>query len=64
MTTPIELIQSLIEQAEVLQYAQKSELDVVRRRSEMIIRKIFGEDRHYMNKLKTLQFIPFLKSLI
>jgi predicted nucleotide-binding protein len=58
MTTPTELIQSLIEQAEELQYGQDEKLDAVRIRGDMIIRNVFGKDSHYLKDQHSIGFYP------
>lgn len=58
MPTEIELVESLIEQAKDLPYGASSKLDGILRRSEMIIRQIFGEDSHYLSGLKKISFYP------
>jgi predicted nucleotide-binding protein len=54
--TPIELIQSLIEEAKALQFGQDQELDTIRRRSKMRISKVFGNDSDYLEDLKQIWF--------
>ena len=59
----VELIQSLIEQTEELQYGQDEKLDAIRRRGELVIRKLFGEDSYYLTDLQNLRFCPVMVSL-
>ena len=57
MSKQLELIESLIKQAEVMTYKSK-ESDTVISRAEMIIGKIFGENSIYLKKLSNISFIP------
>ena len=54
--TDIELVKSLIEEAEALEYGQNEQLDAVRQSAKMRIRKIFGKDSEYLDDLKGIRF--------
>ncbi len=54
----IELIQSLLKDLDELQNRDEHKLDALTRRSEMIIRKIFGNDSKYLKDLKDIDFFP------
>lgn len=53
-----ELLKSLATMLNELQYKDETKLDALKRRSEMIIRKIFGESNKYLNDLKYINFHP------
>lgn len=54
----IELIQSLLVELDKLQHRDKHQLDALRRRAEMIIRNVFGENSKYLTDLKNIDFFP------
>ena len=54
----IELIQSLIRMADELPDRDRDKLDALRRRAEMIIRRLFGESSKYLNDLARVSFTP------
>lgn len=54
----VELLENLIESAKKVSYDTKDEFDVLERRTEMIIRKLFGSDSHYLNDLKNIRYSP------
>jgi len=54
----IELIQSLIEMANKLPHRDEKELDAIKKRAEMIIRRVFGESSKYLDDLKRIHFYP------
>jgi predicted nucleotide-binding protein len=51
-----ELVRKLIKEAEDLPELDESALDALRRRSEMIIRRVFGDSSNYLGDLKDIQF--------
>ncbi|WP_066839185.1 TIR domain-containing protein [Rufibacter ruber] len=57
MESNIGLINDLINQAEEISY-HNGERDRVIKRSEMLFRKIFGNDTHYISALKKIRFSP------
>lgn len=54
----IELIKSLIDEANKLPQRDDAKLDKLKRRADMIIRKIFGRDSHYLEDLKEISLHP------
>lgn len=54
----VELLENLIESATKVSYDTKDEFDVLERRTEMIIRKLFGSESHYLNDLKHIRYSP------
>lgn len=54
----VELIKSLIITLEGLQDRDFDALDAFRKRSRMIIKKIFGESSHYLKELEGIRFAP------
>lgn len=54
----IELVQSLIDEVNKLPHRNEEKLDALRRRAEMIIRKVFGESSKYLKDLKYIHFFP------
>lgn len=54
----IELVQSLIDQVNILQYRNGEELDFLRKRAEMITRNVFGESSKYLKDLNNIRFYP------
>lgn len=52
-----ELLKDLLNQTQSMSYGQ-SDTDMIKKRSEMLIRKIFGESSEYLNKLKYVSFSP------
>lgn len=61
MNKNIELIQDLIKQAEHIAY-RNGERDAVVKRAEMLIRKIFGNETHYLKDLKSIRYSPAIWS--
>jgi predicted nucleotide-binding protein len=62
MKNSIELIEEIIEQAKSLVYGD-SNLDLVIKRTEMMIRKLFGDDSHYVKTLKSIRYNPIMYTL-
>jgi len=54
----LELIESLLEEAKTLEFGQKTKLDAIKRRAEMIIRNAFGEESKYLRDLSSVHFYP------
>lgn len=52
------LINSLIKSSKELDYKDDGAKDALRRRSQLIIRKVFGESSHYLNDLELIRFLP------
>lgn len=57
MSKNLELIQDLIEQARQITYHNKQR-DAVHKRAEMLVRKIFGNDTHYLELLNGIRYSP------
>jgi predicted nucleotide-binding protein len=56
----IELVQSLIDEINELPHRDEEKLDALRRRAEMIIRKVFGESSKYLKDLNNIHFFPMV----
>jgi predicted nucleotide-binding protein len=54
----IELVQSLIDMVNKLPHRDEEKLDALRRRAEMIIRKVFGDSSKYLKDLANIHFFP------
>ena len=59
MTDNINLIENLIDQANSIQYKDGT-LDEVKKRSKMIIRRVFGDKSEYLDDLKKISYSPFM----
>ena len=59
----IELIQSLIDEANKLPHQDEEKLDALRKRAEMIIRKVFGDSSRYLTDLSKISFYFFNSNL-
>lgn len=57
MNKNVELINELISQAEQMAYGNNLR-DAVEKRAEMLIRKIFGNQTHYLQALKDIRYTP------
>ncbi len=57
MSKNLELIQDLIKQAEQITY-HNGQRDAVEKRAEMLLRKIFGNNTHYLKSLKAIRYSP------
>jgi predicted nucleotide-binding protein len=57
MNKNINLLKDLLEQVNALSYHNANE-DAVQKRGEMLIRKIFGNDSHYLKKLRDISYSP------
>jgi uncharacterized protein (TIGR02391 family) len=56
----IELFQSLVSQLNELPHRDESKLDALRRRAEMVIRKVFGDSSTYLKDLEQINFHPWV----
>lgn len=56
----IEIIENLIESAAKISYDNKEEFDVLEKRTEMIIRKFFGDKSHYLSDLENISYTPMI----
>jgi hypothetical protein len=62
MSNNIQLVQDLIKQAEQITY-HNGQLDAVQKRAEMLLRKIFGDNTHYLKSLKSISYSPGIYTL-
>jgi hypothetical protein len=53
MNNGIELIEEIINQAQGIEY-RNGQLDIVKKRAEMMIRKLFGDNSHYIKSLNSI----------
>ena len=58
MAQNAEILQSLLGQAQQLSHRDQDELDALRKRTEMIIRRIFGHNSFYLESLAKIYFRP------
>jgi hypothetical protein len=56
----IELLENLSESAKKISYNNKDEFDVLEKRTEMLIRKLFGDESHYLTDLKNIRYSPMI----
>jgi len=56
----IELLENLHESAKKVSYGSKDEFDVLEKRTEMLVRKLFGEESHYLTDLKNIRYAPLV----
>lgn len=54
----IELVQSLIDEVNKLPHQNEKKLDALRKRADMIARKVFGESSKYSKDLNNIYFFP------
>lgn len=54
----IEILENLLDTAKKLSYNNKDEFDVVEKRTEMLIRKLFGDESHYLKDLADISYSP------
>lgn len=54
----IEVLENLLESVKKISYYNQDDFSVVERRAEMIIRKFFGDDSHYIKDLKNISYSP------
>jgi hypothetical protein len=57
MSKNLELIQDLIQQANQIQY-KNGQRYAIERRADMLLRKIFGDQTHYLKSLKEIKYSP------
>ena len=58
MNKTYELLEGLLADAEKLDYNKNSDLDKIRKRAEMIVKKAFGKETEYVDKLTKIRFSP------
>jgi hypothetical protein len=58
--TDVEILNKLLNDVKELTFEKKDNLNAVRGRASMIIRKLFGEKSPYLNKLNKIAFWPIL----
>jgi len=58
MASNAELLQSLLDQAQALSHRDADELGALKRRAEMLIRRIFGHNSFYLDSLGKIAFRP------
>jgi predicted nucleotide-binding protein len=63
MNKSMEFIDEIIGQVQKIEYGNDSQLDLVVKRTEMMIRKLFGDNSHYIKLLKSISFSPIMFSL-
>jgi predicted nucleotide-binding protein len=56
-----ELIEEIISQAEGIDF-RNGQLDIVKKRAEMMIRKLFGDKSHYIKSLNSIRYSPMIWS--
>ncbi len=56
----IEILENLLDTAKKISYNNKEEFDVIEKRTEMLIRKIFGDESHYIKDLSNINYTPML----
>lgn len=56
----VELLENLLETAKKISYVNKEEFDVLEKRTEMLIRKLFGDESHYIKDLKNISYSPII----
>lgn len=61
MNNGIELIEEIINQAQGIEY-RNGQLDIVKKRAEMMIRKLFGDNSHYIKSLNSIHYSPMIWS--
>jgi len=61
MNNSIELIEEIINQAQGIEY-RNGQLDIVKKRAEMMIRKLFGDKSHYIKSLNSIHYSPMIWS--
>jgi hypothetical protein len=54
----VEILENLLETAKKISYENKDQFDVLEKRTEMLIRKFFGENSHYLKDLNNIRFSP------
>ncbi len=56
----IDLLENLLETANKISFANHDEFDVLNKRTEMIVRKLFGDGSHYLIDLKSIHYSPMI----
>jgi hypothetical protein len=56
----IELLENLLDTAKKISYDNKDEFDVLQKRTEMLIRKLFGDESHYIKDLNSIHYSPLI----
>jgi hypothetical protein len=56
----VELLENLLDTAKKISYDNKEEFDVLEKRTEMLIRKLFGDESHYIKDLKSISYRPMM----
>ena len=54
----IELIENLLESVKKITFNKLDEFKVLEKRTELIIRKLFGDESHYIKEFKNIHFFP------
>ena len=58
----VKLLEDLLETAKKISYDNKGEFDRLEKRTEMLIRKLFGDESHYIKELKNISYTPMIIS--
>ena len=56
----VELLENLLESTAKITYDNQDEFAVLKMRTEMLIRKFFGDESHYIKDLKNINFSPLI----
>ncbi len=56
----VELLENLLETSKSISYDNQEEFNILEKRTEMIVRKIFGDDSHYLRDLKNIAYSPLI----
>lgn len=56
----IELIEDLINRAASVTYDNKGEFDALKKRTAMIVRRVFGDQSHYLKELTDIKYTPIM----
>ena len=56
----VEILENLLETAGKISYNNKEDFDVLQKRTEMLVRKLFGDESHYLNDLKKIHYSPMI----
>jgi hypothetical protein len=59
----IEILEDLFESAKKATYDNKDEFGILEKRTEMLVRKIFGDESHYLEDLKNIRYSPMIFTL-
>jgi hypothetical protein len=55
----LDLLDSLIQDLQALQYGEDAKLDAIPRRADAMIREAFGDDSQYLGDLCRIRFRPY-----